>query len=320
MYWTERGELVNELSLFTGAGGGILGTHLLGWRPIGYVEWDDYCQRIIAARVRDGLIPAAPIFGDVREFAQSGAAEQYRGFADVVTAGFPCQPHSVAGKRLGADDERDMWPATAAVIRAVRPRSVLLENVPGILTGYAARVTADLAGMGYVGRTGCISAADTGANHLRRRWWVAAVRDADKHREPNLPISAEESGLCDVAYASGAGLDFRDMLGRVSGQAQRSHCGQAAELGREAREREELAYPERFGQSGSRKPELSISTKANGDRKTSKSVYVSIRREWPVEPDVGRVANGVSSRVDRLKAIGNGQVPRVVAAAWRLLK
>jgi hypothetical protein len=85
---------MRELSLFTGAGGGILGTHLLGWTPIGYVEWDDYCQRVLAARIADGLIPSAPIFGDVREFVQSGAAEQYRGFADVVSAGFPCQPFS----------------------------------------------------------------------------------------------------------------------------------------------------------------------------------------------------------------------------------
>jgi DNA (cytosine-5)-methyltransferase 1 len=158
---------VRELSLFTGAGGGILGTHLLGWTPIGYVEWDDYCQRVLAARIADGLIPCAPIFGDVREFAQSGAAEQYRGFADVVTAGFPCQPHSIAGNQLGADDARDMWPATSIVIRLVRPRFVQLENVPGILAGYAGRVTADLAAMGYVGRSGCVSAAATGAHHCR---------------------------------------------------------------------------------------------------------------------------------------------------------
>jgi len=97
---------VNELSLFSGAGGGLLGTHLLGWKHIGYVEFNDYCQRVIAARIKDGILDNAPIFTDVCQFVQSGAAQQYRGFADVVTAGFPCQPFSVAGKRAGADDER----------------------------------------------------------------------------------------------------------------------------------------------------------------------------------------------------------------------
>jgi DNA (cytosine-5)-methyltransferase 1 len=166
---------VNELSLFTGAGGGILGTHLLGWRPIGYVEWDDYCQRVLAARIADGLIPSAPIFGDVREFVQSGAAEQYRGFADVVTAGFPCQPFSAAGKHGGADDERNMWPAACEVIRAVQPQSVFLENSPNLISrGYIGVVISDLAEMGFVGRWGIVSARDAGFRHLRKRAWIVA--------------------------------------------------------------------------------------------------------------------------------------------------
>lgn len=167
---------LKELSLFSGAGGGLLGTHhLLGWECIGYVEWNDYCQRVLAARIADGLIPAAPIFTDVREFVQSGAAEQYRGFADVVTAGFPCQPFSEAGERRGADDERNMWPATLDAIRAVRPRFVMLENVPGIIScGYAGTVLCGLSKLGYVGRWGIIRASETGAIHHRARWWVVA--------------------------------------------------------------------------------------------------------------------------------------------------
>ena len=92
---------MNELSLFSGAGGGLLGTMLLGFRPIGYVEWDDYCQRVLAARIRDGFLSDAPIFGDIKTFISDGYAASYTGLVDVITAGFPCQPFSVAGKRKG---------------------------------------------------------------------------------------------------------------------------------------------------------------------------------------------------------------------------
>lgn len=178
---------MNELSLFTGAGGGLLGTHLLGWKPCGYVEWNPYCQQVIAARIRDGYLPAAPIFCDVREFVQSGAAEQYRGIADVVTAGFPCQPFSVAGKQAGADDERNMWPATADVIRIVQPESVLLENVPGLVSsGYFGAVLADLAVMGYVGRWGVFSACAEGAPHTRERLFIAAHRNGKGPQERQI--------------------------------------------------------------------------------------------------------------------------------------
>jgi site-specific DNA-cytosine methylase len=81
---------MNELSLFSGSGGGLLGTMLLGFTPIGYVEWDDYCQRILASRIKDGILPAAPIFGDIKTFIDSGCAELYRGITDVISGGFPC--------------------------------------------------------------------------------------------------------------------------------------------------------------------------------------------------------------------------------------
>lgn len=186
---------MRELSLFTGAGGGLLGTMLLGWEPIGYVEWDEYCQQVIAARVRDGYLPTAPIFGDIREFIKSGAAAEYRGFADVVTAGFPCQPFSVAGKQRGADDERNMWPATAEVIRQVQPQSVLLENVRGLVScGYLGAIVCDLADMGYVGRWGVLSACAEGAPHTRERLFIVAHRDGEglQKRQVNTGMASRQ--------------------------------------------------------------------------------------------------------------------------------
>ena len=89
---------MNELSLFSGAGGWLLGTKLLGWRCIGYVEINEYCQKVLAARIKDGYLDRAPIFGDIRGFNTHWAG-RYRGLCDVLTAGFPCQPFSTAGKQ-----------------------------------------------------------------------------------------------------------------------------------------------------------------------------------------------------------------------------
>jgi len=165
---------MNELSLFTGAGGGVLGTALLGFRPIGYVEWDDYCQRVIAARIQDGILPDAPIFGNVKTFIRDGYAESYQGMVGVLTAGFPCQPFSVAGKQKHAADERNMWPHTADVIGIIRPRFVLLENVPGIRK-YLPVVVRDLRRLGYeVSRPLILGADDVGAPHRRKRIWMLA--------------------------------------------------------------------------------------------------------------------------------------------------
>jgi len=167
---------MKELSLFSGAGGGLLGTHhLLGWQTIGYVEYENYCQKVIRQRITDGLLDAAPIFGDIRTFISDGYAKAYQGLVDVVTGGFPCQPFSVAGKRRGEDDSRNMWPFTRDTIRIVKPRWAFLENVPGLISsGYFGTVISDLAEIGYNARWTVLGAKDVGAPHKRDRLWIVA--------------------------------------------------------------------------------------------------------------------------------------------------
>jgi DNA (cytosine-5)-methyltransferase 1 len=169
---------VNVLSLFSGYEGLGLGLRLAGLetRTVGYVEWDTYAQDLIQARIKDGYLDDAPIYGDISTFR----GDEYRGVVDIITAGFPCPPFSTAGKRLGEADPRNMWPETRRVIGEVGPRFVLLENVPGILvpnnggTGYAGTVVGQLSELGYVGRYGTLPAAAVGAPHLRWRWWCLA--------------------------------------------------------------------------------------------------------------------------------------------------
>jgi len=167
---------MNELSLFSGAGGGVLASkYFLNWRTIGYVEFEKHCQKIIKQRIRDGLLDPGPIFGDIRKFISEGYAEAYKGMVDVISAGFPCQPFSVAGKKKGADDERNMWPSTCEVIRIIRPSRAFLENVPGLIgSGYFGNILQDLAEIGYDAKWCCLSAAESGARHKRERLWIVA--------------------------------------------------------------------------------------------------------------------------------------------------
>jgi len=264
---------MNELSLFSGAGGGLLGTKLLGWRSVGYVENNTYCQKILAQRIEDGFLDEAPIFGDIRQFIKSGAVKKYQGFVEVVTAGFPCQPFSVAGKKKGKDDERNLWPETLAVIRAVRPRYALLENVPGLLnSGYFPEILGSLAESGFDARWTVLGADDVGAPHRRKRLWILAYPHGKR---------VEEHGHGKAANAFSASEVADSMCGAREQYGYDGGVGGESELGADGKSR--------FG-------------------------------PWPTEPDVGRVAHGVAHRVDRLKAIGNGQVPRVFATAWRILK
>ena len=169
------------LSLFSGAGGGDLAAqHIKGWTCAGYVEIDDYARQVLAARIADGHLDDAPIYGDVREFVADGTAATYAGRVDVVVAGFPCQPFSEAGDQNSDDDPRNMWPACVDVLCVVRPRLAFLENVAGLLAGshgYYGRILGDLANLGFNAEWGVLSASAVGAPHRRRRLWIVAYTD-----------------------------------------------------------------------------------------------------------------------------------------------
>lgn len=167
---------MNHLSLFTGGGGELLASHyLLNWRSIGYVEWIDYRQQIIRARIEEGLLSEAPIYGNIDTFISEGFARSYQGMVDVITAGFPCQGWSAIGKQKGQDDERNKWPQTRNAIEIIQPRYVWLENSPNIMSkGFVFQIIEDLSALGYVGRATRISGLHVGAHSKRERAWIKA--------------------------------------------------------------------------------------------------------------------------------------------------
>ena len=260
---------MNELALFAGAGGGILGGHLLGWRTVCAVEWEAYPASVLVARQNDKILPPFPIWDDVQTFD----GKPWRGIVDVVSGGFPCQDISAAGKGRGIEAERSgMWREMARIIGEVRPKYAFVENSPMLTTRGLGTVLRDLAEMGYDAEWGVLGAADIGANHQRDRIWIVAKqRDILSHTEHNR-----------VGWGK-----------QQSESTQKTHRKNANTI--------------KFGLQGS----------SNNERKPSKRFGSS--NWWFCEPNIQRVAHGVASRVDRLKAIGNGQVPLCAATAWSIL-
>ena len=162
---------LNELALFAGAGGGILGGKLLGWRTVCAVEWEPYPASVLCARQNDKILETFPIWDDVQTFDGT----RWKGIVDVVSGGFPCQDISAAGKGAGIDGERSgMWGEMARIIHEVQPRYVFVENSPMLTSRGLGRVLGDLASMGFDARWGVLGAADVGANHQRDRIWIVA--------------------------------------------------------------------------------------------------------------------------------------------------
>ena len=172
---------LRTLHLFAGAGGGILADLLLGHRPIGAVEIRKHCQDVLLQRIADGVLPWFPLFADVREFD----GRPWRGVVDILNGSFPCQPFSSAsrGRRVAVD----LWPEQRRIIGECRPRFVLAENVQRAPIESAAW---DLHAAGYQAAFCELSAADLGAPHQRRRWWLVAA-DANGNGELRLPVHVQ---------------------------------------------------------------------------------------------------------------------------------
>jgi len=171
---------MNELALFAGAGGGILGGLLLGWRTVCAVEFDEHARNVLVARQNDGCLEPFPIWDDVRTFD----GKPWSGIVDVVSGGFPCQDISCAGKGKGIDGERSgLWSEFARIIREVQPAFAFVENSPMLTLRGLGIVIGDLAEMGFNAEWGVVSAFNSGAPHLRERIWIVAYSNKNNRAE-----------------------------------------------------------------------------------------------------------------------------------------
>jgi DNA (cytosine-5)-methyltransferase 1 len=311
------------LSLCSGVGGLELGIAAAepAARVVGYVERDAYAAGVLLARMEESALERAPVWcGEIAELPLEPFAER----VDCVTAGFPCQPFSVAGARKRTSDERWIWPDIARVLLLVRPRLVFLENVPALASGGLGPVLGDLASLGFDAEWTVLRASDVGAPHQRARMFILAwhVPDAGgdaireraergggstRQTEPWNPVAGDVGE--GVADADSAGCDLqREAEGLRRGEGAprgdadgcTTNVGDAAGSGREGRFHGAPSGGVRSFPPGSDTP----------------------REMWPgwcPQPAIRRGSNGSRYRLDRLRCLGNAVVPQQAALAWRVL-
>lgn len=270
------------LDLFSGIGGFSLGLERTqGFETVAFCEIDPFCQKVLKKHW-----PDVPIYNDVRTL-------DYDGAVDVITGGYPCQPFSTAGRRKGQDDDRHLWPAMLRLIQKYRPTWVIGENVAGHISMGLDDVLSDLADINYGARTFIIPACAVDAKHRRDRVWIVANAGSKRrnngwdHREGGHIL---QNLLWDAEESKPEWKGRKRWIGAVS---------------------QDVADTSSLGQSGSGKPVERCGTEAPREGETGFSFAISQPRIWPIEPNVGRVANGVPKRVDRLRSLGNSVVPQI---------
>lgn len=332
---------LNELALFAGAGGGILGSHLMGCTTVCAVERDAYAAQVLAQRQNDGILPAFPIWSDITTFD----GNPWAGIVDIVSGGFPCQDISSAGKGAGIDGARSgLWSEMARIISEVRPREVWVENSPMLVSRGLTRVISDLAQMGYDAHWTRFSASNFGAPHQRDRIWIVAYTKSFGFNSEGLSIRKKSekplSGInCEnVGYSrserfiprgnynskhDGKVLSSTNKYTRTLANPQSLRWEQARECQQSPKEwisgcSGEFTNAKGINEQGFLASNINQKGWQEQDQRSAGSPCNELTW-WEVEPRLGRVANGVAHRVDRLKAIGNGQVPIVAKSAYRYL-
>ena len=284
-------EMLKVLDLFSGIGGMSLGLEMTGgFETVAFCERDAYCKSILRQHW-----PTTPIYGDVKEL-------HYDQPVDVICGGYPCQPFSQAGQRRGDQDDRHLWPEMARIIDETRPTWVLAENVAGHVSLGLDQVLSDLEARNYTWGAYIIPAVAVNAHHRRDRVWIIA--HSDGKGEPDVAVDENpRSRQLDVADA-----DNRSGRWRKERQPQRDR--QLDVYG------QNVADP--IGTRSQRAWHEQREARNARARQPSK-LGSGQARLWETEPVVGRVAHGVSARVDRIKALGNSVVPQVVAQIGRAI-
>lgn len=311
---------IRTLSLCSGIGGLDLGVKLaLGGRceTVCYVERESYCAAVLVGRMEEAALDPAPVWDDLSTFD----GRPWRGRVDLITGGYPCQPFSLAGSRLGEQDERHLWPHVRRIVSEIQPVAVFFENVAGHVSLGLENVVRDLEGLGYRVAATLVTASEVGAPHKRERVFIL--------------------GQLSYAERSGCGRREEASLGSEErGAAPERACGTMADADGERRGGERVHIQSR--ESRQALPEAPGCSRDVGNAHISglegRQLTIGGRAHelpaWPpspkddarwrgvpeeAQPAIRRMADGTPLRVDRLRSLGNGVVPQQAALAFRIL-
>jgi len=273
-----------HVDLCSGIGGFALGFE---WAelssPVLFCDIEPWSRKILAKHW-----PDVPIAEDVKELANdpNGLIPD----CDILTAGYPCQPFSLAGERRGTEDDRHIWPYILSIVKAKRPSWCVFENVYGHVSMGLDEVLSDLEGEGYAARPFIVPACAADAPHRRDRVWIIGRNVADT----------------DIIHRGGV-KEPRKPKGQAWGQSSSNGSSNVANANSER------------SQGQRRKPEPVSERKAKHATRCG-SQEVRARKVWLPEPAVGRVANGIPRRVDRLRGLGNAIVPQIAMRIGQTIK
>ena len=278
---------LTHLSLCTGIGGIDLAAEWAGFRTVGQCEIDEYASKVLAKNFK-----GVPNLHDIRTVDNTRLREVgiEPDAITLISAGFPCQPYSLAGKGRGDGDERDLWSEVKRCLGEIKPRWFVGENTPGLFARanqkYFKRILADLAEMGYSVSWGIWGACDVGAPHERKRVFLCAFNSASER-------------------CNAIGVKDRELSEKVAEASERQSRGTSGLYGYVSD-----ATSDELGVFGSAKE--TEKTASCGTNNRARTQANASWEWWKTEPDVGRVADGVPARVDRLRCLGNAVVPQQI--------
>lgn len=267
----------------------------MGWQTVAFCEREKYARRVLEQQW-----PGVPIIDDITKWPSERIG------CDIITGGFPCQPFSSAGLKRGKEDDRYLWPAMLSVIEQERPAWVVGENVFGIVKMALDQVLSDLEAIGYATRAFVVPACAVDAPHRRDRVWI--LGHSNSARQSDGAIHGEASIVRNVD----------DTYGSRWGQKCKEVAGEQSKFTKFA-----SVKSNPLADSGSIKRQRmrnkSFLGKQDIQRKSGRSCDDQPNR-WPIEPPVGRVANGIPNRTHRIKGLGNAIVPQVAHQIFQFLE
>ncbi|SFJ43941.1 DNA (cytosine-5)-methyltransferase 1 [Paenibacillus sp. UNC496MF] len=316
---------MKALSLFSGIGGIDLACEWAGIETVAFCEKEPFPQRVLRKHW-----PSVPIYDDVCTLTKERLDADGIRTIDLIHGGYPCQPFSTAGKRKGKEDDRHLWPEYFRLVQEIRPRWVVGENVAGHVSLGLDIVLADLESEGYTARSFIIPACGVNAPHRRERVFVVAHNEGGSNR--GLSVGMDDFFSKFVANSKGKrrGEAWKYQSERKKERASGSSeaisdpSSKGLSIGRQSEWAEISAETKSRMESESKRCSEVVSHSDGAGFKEQHSSSITRKSRlftrgtssgwdhWAIEPNVGRVANGVLKRVDRLKSLGNAVVPQQI--------